>query len=149
MFVLVFFYEEKKYSVIKLKDAVKNSDLQIMNLHTWDTKQSVETKWRDGMYPANFLQFGENKNDMELLSDGLVDGSIASEEIPVLQDVEGLKKRRHTHVQQEATSEAVVFQQCKRLVLRFVMNNPAAENALSASDDVGGIAFKVSPNLHY
>lgn len=58
MFVLVFFYEEKKYSVLKFKEAVKNSDLQMMNLHTWDTKKSVETKWRDGVYPANFLQFG-------------------------------------------------------------------------------------------
>ncbi|GFW81823.1 hypothetical protein TNCV_2884971 [Trichonephila clavipes] len=28
------------------------------------------------------------------------------------------------------------------LVLRFVTNNPAAENALSASIDVGGIVFK-------
>ncbi|GBN03708.1 hypothetical protein AVEN_258838-1 [Araneus ventricosus] len=61
MFVLVFFYEEKKYSVLKLKEAVKNSDLQMMNLHTWDTKKSVETKWRDGVYPANFLQFGGEK----------------------------------------------------------------------------------------
>ncbi|GBN80599.1 hypothetical protein AVEN_187825-1 [Araneus ventricosus] len=116
MFVLVFFYEEKKYSVLKLKEAVKNSDLQMMNLHTWDTKKSVETKWRDGVYPANFLQFGENRNDMELLIDGLVDGSITSEEIPVLQDVEGLKKRSRTHVQEEAVSETVELQQSKRYV---------------------------------
>ncbi|GBO28697.1 hypothetical protein AVEN_123478-1 [Araneus ventricosus] len=33
------------------------------------------------------------------------------------------------------------------LVPTFVMNNPAAENALSASTDVGGIVFKDSPNF--
>ncbi|GBM65858.1 hypothetical protein AVEN_248041-1 [Araneus ventricosus] len=33
------------------------------------------------------------------------------------------------------------------LVLGFVMNNPAAENALSASADVGGIIFKASPSF--
>ncbi|GBN13441.1 hypothetical protein AVEN_116182-1 [Araneus ventricosus] len=88
----------------------------MMNLHTWDRKQFVEAKWRDGIYPANFLQFGENKNDMELLIDVLVDGSITSEEIPVLQDVEGLEKRSRTHVQEEAISETVEFQQSKRYV---------------------------------
>ncbi|GBN47948.1 hypothetical protein AVEN_10322-1 [Araneus ventricosus] len=120
MFVLVFFYEEKKYSVLKLKGAVKKSDLQMMNLHTWDTKKSVETKWRDGVYPANFLHFGENRNDMELLIDGLVDGSITSEEIPVLQNVEGLKKRSRTHVQEEAVSETVELQQSKRQKLAAI-----------------------------
>lgn len=58
LYVLVFFYEEKKYSILKLKDAVSQSDLLIMDLATWDRKQSVETKWEDGTYPANFLQFG-------------------------------------------------------------------------------------------
>lgn len=53
---------------------------------------------------------------MELLIDGLVDGSITSEEIPVLQDVEGLKKRSRTHVQEEAVSETVELQQSKRYV---------------------------------
>ncbi|GBM14033.1 hypothetical protein AVEN_209930-1 [Araneus ventricosus] len=33
------------------------------------------------------------------------------------------------------------------LVLSFVMNNPAAENVLSASADVGGIVFKASPSF--
>ncbi|GBM59805.1 hypothetical protein AVEN_10014-1 [Araneus ventricosus] len=33
------------------------------------------------------------------------------------------------------------------LVLSFAVNNPAAENALSASADVGGIAFKASPSF--
>ncbi|GBM83438.1 hypothetical protein AVEN_253783-1 [Araneus ventricosus] len=50
---------------------------------------------------------------MELLIDGLVDGSIMSEDIPVLKDVEGLKKRCHKHIQEEAISEAVELQQSK------------------------------------
>ncbi|GBN00087.1 hypothetical protein AVEN_225980-1 [Araneus ventricosus] len=33
------------------------------------------------------------------------------------------------------------------LVLSFAMNNPAAENTLSASADVGGIVFKASSNF--
>ncbi|GBN35584.1 hypothetical protein AVEN_183897-1 [Araneus ventricosus] len=33
------------------------------------------------------------------------------------------------------------------LVLNFVMNNPAVENAVSASADVGGIVFKASPSF--
>ncbi|GBN79022.1 hypothetical protein AVEN_218254-1 [Araneus ventricosus] len=33
------------------------------------------------------------------------------------------------------------------LVLSFVVNNPAAENALSASTDIGGMVFKVSPRF--
>ncbi|GBO42064.1 hypothetical protein AVEN_226968-1 [Araneus ventricosus] len=92
----------------------------MMNLHAGDTKQSVETKWRDGVYPANFLKFGENKNDMELQIDGLVDGSITSEKIPVLHDVEGLRKRSRTHVQEEAISEAVELQQSKRQKLAVI-----------------------------
>ncbi|GBN21068.1 hypothetical protein AVEN_231412-1 [Araneus ventricosus] len=50
---------------------------------------------------------------MELLIDGFVNGSITSEEITVLQD-EGLKKRCHTHVHQEAILEAVELQHSKR-----------------------------------
>ncbi|GBL61609.1 hypothetical protein AVEN_57093-1 [Araneus ventricosus] len=110
MFVLVFFYEEKKYSVLKLKEAVKNSDLQMMNLHTWDTKKSVE-RWSVSSKCSTVW-----RNDMGLLIDGLVDGSITSEEIPVLQDVEGLKKWSCTHVQEEAVSETVELQQSKRYV---------------------------------
>ncbi|GBN00913.1 hypothetical protein AVEN_8383-1 [Araneus ventricosus] len=33
------------------------------------------------------------------------------------------------------------------LVLSIVINNPAAENALSAPADVGGIVFKASPSF--
>ncbi|GBO26142.1 hypothetical protein AVEN_229889-1, partial [Araneus ventricosus] len=33
------------------------------------------------------------------------------------------------------------------LARSFVMNNPAAENALSASPDVVGIVFKASPSF--
>lgn len=57
-FVLVYFFQEEKYSILKLKDAVLPSQLENFDMNTWDPKQIVETKWNDSLYPAKFLQFG-------------------------------------------------------------------------------------------
>lgn len=40
-FVLVYFHEEKKYDISKVKDAMKPSDLELLDLESWDRTQSV------------------------------------------------------------------------------------------------------------
>lgn len=58
LLVLVYFYEENQFSVLKLRDAVDSSQLAEIDVKLWDPKKSVETKWDNHYYPANFLQFG-------------------------------------------------------------------------------------------
>lgn len=56
-YALVHFFEEKKFSVMKLKDCIPQID--DFNLDTWDPKEIIEVLWDNGEpYPANILQFG-------------------------------------------------------------------------------------------
>lgn len=58
-FVLVYFHEEKRYSTLKLKDALKPADFEMVkDLKSWDRKKSLEIKWGHEMFPAYCLQFG-------------------------------------------------------------------------------------------
>lgn len=57
-FALVHFFEEKKFSVMKVKDCLPklNDDY---NFSTWNSSEEIEVLWDNGQpYPANVLQFG-------------------------------------------------------------------------------------------
>lgn len=54
--ILVKFYEEEKYSVLRLKKAVslkENTDFS-----AWDKHKSIDVLWNGTTYPGNILQFG-------------------------------------------------------------------------------------------
>ena len=59
-YALINFFEEKKFSVMRLKDCVPHGmefrddfDFQV-----WDQKKIVEILWDTHTYPAYILQFG-------------------------------------------------------------------------------------------
>lgn len=61
--VLTHFFEEQKYSVMRLKEAVSSITKNKL-LHkdfdptTWNASETVKAAWAGKMYPAKFLQFG-------------------------------------------------------------------------------------------
>ncbi|KAG8158374.1 hypothetical protein JTE90_020372 [Oedothorax gibbosus] len=67
IFVLIHFFEEKKYSVISLKDATPAGiDFpDDFNFAEWDCSTVVNAVWVDDVYPAYFLKFSENKKELE------------------------------------------------------------------------------------
>lgn len=54
--ILVKFYEEEKYSVLRLKRAVQLQEP--IDFAAWDTKRSIDVLWNGTTYPGNILQFG-------------------------------------------------------------------------------------------
>lgn len=61
-FVLVHFFEENNFSILRLRDAVTaNSSFFLNNenhLEQWNPSTEVESFFADDVYPAKFLQFG-------------------------------------------------------------------------------------------
>ena len=64
-YALINFFEERKYSVEKLKNVVTTSCKhafecdEIQNWTGWNSSEVVDVPWSDGnVYPAYFLQFG-------------------------------------------------------------------------------------------
>lgn len=68
-FILVHFFEEKKFAVMKTKDALPKNILEHVDINTWSTSATVEVKWQDNCYPAHLLQFGGmyNKNSYRFM----------------------------------------------------------------------------------
>lgn len=59
MFALVSFFEEQKFSVMRLKDCIpKIIEKETLDLVAWDQNQIIEVMWQEDFYPANILQFG-------------------------------------------------------------------------------------------
>ncbi|GBN63568.1 hypothetical protein AVEN_244810-1 [Araneus ventricosus] len=72
---------------MKLKDCVPQID-DDYDLDTWDPNEIIEVLWDDGApYPANILQFEENKKLMDLLIDDLVIGIVKANQVPLIQDL--------------------------------------------------------------
>ncbi|GBN56917.1 hypothetical protein AVEN_199414-1, partial [Araneus ventricosus] len=64
------------------------------NLDTWDPKEIIEVLWDNGKpYPANILQFGENKKLMDRLIDDLIIGIVNANQVPLIQDLSKRGKR--------------------------------------------------------
>lgn len=61
-FVLVHFYDENNFSILRLRDAVTANSSFFLNednvLESWDPSTKVESFFADSVYPAKFLQFG-------------------------------------------------------------------------------------------
>lgn len=60
--VLVHFYDENNFSILRLRDAVTANSPFFLNeendLGSWDPSTEVESFFADAVYPAKFLQFG-------------------------------------------------------------------------------------------
>ncbi|GBO22818.1 hypothetical protein AVEN_4652-1 [Araneus ventricosus] len=58
------------------------------DLDTWEPKEIIEVLWDNGTpYPANILQFGENKKLMDLLIDDLIIGIVKANQVPLTEDL--------------------------------------------------------------
>lgn len=61
IFTLLHFYEENKFSIMRLKDVIPKG-MEIADnydLKKWDSTQVISVKWDNGFcYPARILQFG-------------------------------------------------------------------------------------------
>lgn len=61
IFTLLHFFQEKKFSLMRLKEVVPEGMLisDDYDLSKWDTNLVVSVKWDNGFsYPARILQFG-------------------------------------------------------------------------------------------
>lgn len=56
MHILVKFYEEDKYSVLRLKKAVNLEEP--IDFASWNTGRSIDVLWNGSTYPGNIIQFG-------------------------------------------------------------------------------------------
>ncbi|GBO02701.1 hypothetical protein AVEN_177178-1 [Araneus ventricosus] len=78
---------------MKLKDCVPQID-DDFDLDTWEPKEIIEVLWDNGTpYPANILQFGENKKLMDLLIDDIIIGIVKANQVPLIQDLRKRGKR--------------------------------------------------------
>ncbi|GBN29115.1 hypothetical protein AVEN_181261-1 [Araneus ventricosus] len=78
---------------MKLKDCIPQID-DDYNLDIWDPKEIIEVLWDNGKpYPANILQFGENKKLMDRLIDDLIIGIVNANQVPLIQDLSKREKR--------------------------------------------------------
>ncbi|GBL99590.1 hypothetical protein AVEN_68850-1 [Araneus ventricosus] len=72
---------------MKLKDCVPQID-DDYDWDIWNPKEIIEVLWDNGTpYPANILQFGENKKLMDLLIDDLIIGIVKANQVPLIQDL--------------------------------------------------------------
>ena len=61
--VLIHFYEEKRFSILKLKDCLPKdceefSSEKFKIQDQWNRERRMEVEWNGSSYPAYFLQFG-------------------------------------------------------------------------------------------
>ncbi|KAG8175896.1 hypothetical protein JTE90_015000 [Oedothorax gibbosus] len=100
-YVVVNFHEEKKLSVLRLKDAVPEclNFSDSYDLNKWDSSTEVETKWESETFPVYFIQFDENKRMMDEVIDQIVVTGDTSN-LPLLQaENEGKRTKKRKAVE--------------------------------------------------
>ncbi|XP_054717081.1 uncharacterized protein LOC129226495 [Uloborus diversus] len=114
LIVLVHFFEEDRFSIMKLKDCLPKDTLDFMNenfnIEEWNRDKVMQVSWDGICYPARFLQFSDDRRKMNIFMHRLEKNEITVNEVPILQcnnvktndhlkngkdNVDQMKRKRH------------------------------------------------------